>query len=179
MTLNLALPHHDTRKPRTVTELEVIMQKPMMGKVLNYLMTSLDTITSAPFVYLAKTPDPISIHRAVDYITANEMTNHIYVVHFVDDRKAIRMRTAFLAKAQQQAAKGRIEAVDVDKYSNTLLMQMFQEDNNMFRDALGTDGDDKVDGAEFDFDLHSAVKSLPPNAKKLVDTVTILDAFYT
>jgi hypothetical protein len=100
---NLSLPRHDTRKPRTVTEMETILaQKPIMGKVLRYFMTSLDNITSAPFVYLCKCPDPISIHRAVDYITNNEMTKVIYVVHFVDDRKAIRLRKAFLRKAQQQ-----------------------------------------------------------------------------
>jgi hypothetical protein len=100
---NLALPQYDTRMPRTVTEMEQILRKrPMMGKVLKYFMTSLDNITSAPFVYLCKKADPISIHRAVSYISNNEMTNLIYVVHFVDDRKAIRLRHAFLSKAQQQ-----------------------------------------------------------------------------
>jgi hypothetical protein len=104
---NLSLPQYDTRMPRTVTEMEQIIRKrPIMGKVLQYFMTSLDNITSAPFVYLCKKPDPISIHRAVSYISNNEMTNLIYVVHFVDDRKAIRLRQAFLNKAQQQVSEG-------------------------------------------------------------------------
>jgi hypothetical protein len=100
---HLSLPSFDTRKPRTVNEMEqIIRRRPFMGKLLNYFMTSLDNITSAPFVYLCKKPDPISIHHAVEYITNNEMTNFIYVVHFVDDRKAIKMRKAFLNKAKEQ-----------------------------------------------------------------------------
>jgi hypothetical protein len=103
---HLSLPAFDTRKPRTVNEMEqIIRRRPLMGKLLNYFMTSLDNITSAPFVYLCKKPDPISIHHAVEYITNNEMTNFIYVVHFVDDRKAIKMRKAFLNKAREQVRR--------------------------------------------------------------------------
>ncbi len=90
-------PSHPTTKKRTesVIELEGILVRPVMGRALTYLMNSLDNIVSAPFVYLAKGSDPISVHLAVEYICANELSNNIYVVHFVDDSKAIRLHNTF------------------------------------------------------------------------------------
>ena len=166
-----------------------MMTKPIVGKMLTYLMDSLDNITSAPFVYLTKSSDPISLHRAVEYITANEMTNHIYVVHFVDDRKAIRMRKVFNTKAQEQVAAGRIREADALKFSDNLLLDMFQDDNNnLFRSAFRTDAEGNDDGDDGDggdgtnsntFSLRLAINTLPPQVQKLVHTVSILDAFYT
>ncbi len=43
-----------------------------------------------PFVYFAKRPDPISLHSAMEYVAANEQSDTIYVIHFVDDREACR-----------------------------------------------------------------------------------------
>lgn len=82
-----------------------------------------------------------------------------------------------------QVERGRFTAEKAEKYSNTLLMQMFQDGSDVFRATMA--GEANVDGVRssadgaFDFDVDRALKSLPSEAKKLVEAVAILDAFYT
>ncbi len=82
-----------------------------------------------------------------------------------------------------QVELGRFTAEKADKYSNTLLMQMFQDGSNVFRASMS--GETNVDGVSsaadgaYDFDLDRALKSLPTESKKLVEALAILDAFYT
>jgi hypothetical protein len=96
-----------------------------------------------------------------------------------------------------QVERGRIAPQDAEKYSNTLLMQMFQDNQEDFHasfghtganagagEAEGTENDAAASaaaagGSTFYFDEQDAVQALPPDAQKLVDTVAVLDAFYT
>lgn len=77
------------RSAGSLNDLELILQRPMIGKYLKYLMKSLDELVSQPFCYLAKHSDPISLQLAINYINNNELSNNIYILHFVDDRKVI------------------------------------------------------------------------------------------
>jgi hypothetical protein len=81
--------YYDRESSTSGTELQRLLQRPLIGKYLKYVMKSLDTVVSTPFCYLAKKSDPISLQLAVHYIVNNELTNNIYVLHFVDDRKLI------------------------------------------------------------------------------------------
>jgi hypothetical protein len=83
-----------------------------------------------------------------------------------------------------QVELGRFTAEKADKYSNTLLMQMFQDGSDVFRATMS--GEANVDGvsstadsASYNFDVDRALKSLPAESKKLVEALAILDAFYT
>jgi hypothetical protein len=96
-----------------------------------------------------------------------------------------------------QVERGRIAPQDAEKYSNTLLMQMFQDNQEDFHASFGntganagageTEGTENdaaastaaAGGSTFYFDEQDAVQALPPDAQKLVDTVAVLDAFYT
>ena len=170
--------------------------KPIVGSLLTWLMDSLDTLTSAPFIYLTKSSNPIDLHRAVQYISANEMSNHIYVVHFVDDRKAIRLRSVFSERAQEQINLGHLAPTDVDKFGDNLLMHMFQDDANLFSFHGNSQAEDEnvtraraatyVDAAKaakeqthYQFELRNALTCMSADVQKLVHTVAILDAFYT
>jgi hypothetical protein len=82
-----------------------------------------------------------------------------------------------LLSPQRQVEHGRIAPEDAEKYSNALLLHMFQEDTGRFRSALNEDLPADQQGT--DFEIQNALRSLPSTAKKLVDTVNILDAFYT
>lgn len=84
-----------------------------------------------------------------------------------------------------QVELGRFTAEKAEKYSNTLLMQMFQDGSDVFRATMSGEADADADGVSsmadgtFDFDADHALKSLPADARKLVEAVSILDAFYT
>eukprot|EP01033_Poteriospumella_lacustris_P001254 gene1254-915_t len=81
-----------TYRSNSLVEMDrIIMRRSLTSRVLNYCMKRLDDIVSEPFVYLCKGPDPVAVHLALEYITNNEVTNQIYVVHFVDDRQAMQM----------------------------------------------------------------------------------------
>jgi hypothetical protein len=60
---------------------------PIRGRLVTYLTQTLDRIVNEPFAYFAKRPDPISLHLAIEYITQNELSDSIYIIHFADDRK--------------------------------------------------------------------------------------------
>jgi hypothetical protein len=110
-------------------ELETIMSKQVVGQVLTYFMTSLDAIVSEPFVYLAKGCDPIAVHQVVEYIAANELSNHIFVVHFVDNRRAIKLHSTYRWHAAEQVAAWLLDPEATEKHSNGLLMRMFRHDD--------------------------------------------------
>lgn len=153
-------------------ELDGIMVRPILGRMLHYFMSSLDSIVSAPFVYLAKSSDPIAVHQAVEYICANELSNNIYIVHFMDDRKAIRHHNTFRNRVYKEVRFGRMDKAEADKKCNSLLLQMFTDGTSSL--AGGTGGYD----AEH-FNLSDGTKGLSTTAKRLVNTVAILDTFYT
>ena len=174
-------------------ELEAMLGRgPVLGGVLSYLMSSLDRLASAPFAHLAKGGDPISLHHAVEYITANEMTNTIFILHFVDDRAAVRdVNNQLQRRREEEGEKGGGASAESSAGSNFnseddgSLLRLFLSPGAMRRElpppsipaatAIGA----APDTGAFRFDLAEALQALPSKTRRLVHTVAIIDAFHT
>jgi hypothetical protein len=144
-------------------ENEFRKKNPSRFKLLAYLMKSLDSIVSEPFVYFAKRADPISMHNAVQYICDNELSDNIYIVHFVDDRKILNERRSIRRQSIADVKAG--DSDDIDRRFNDLYLHMFMSKG----------------GDEFDtnFTADRALEVIPLEAHQLVDTVAILGCFFT
>ena len=157
-------------------ELEAMLGRgPVLGGVLSYLMSSLDRLASAPFAHLAKGGDPISLHHAVEYITANEMTNTIFILHFVDDRAAVRdvnVREEIYAADPSEVTANSGGSDDTES-----LLGMFLCSRAAHGEASAASAGARVGASRFE--LVDALRALPPKSQRLVHTVAILDAFYT
>lgn len=176
-----------TYRSNSVVEMDrIIMRRSLTSRVLNYCMKRLDDIVSEPFVYLCKGPDPVAVHLALEYITNNEVTNQIYVVHFVDDRQAMQMNNRVM-NAYKAAAKRHPRpsdpAVSTEHDDNEEVMVKHQQKGTalmlrMFTEKHPEAGHDEKGGEE-GFDLDHALRMMPSKAKQLMHLVHIIDTFYT
>lgn len=132
---------------------EFCERNPLQGKMLEYCIRSLDNIVSEPFVYFAKRPDPISIHTAIEYISNNELTDTIYVIHFVDDRRMYSSNTSSSILEANPSEEVFHESMDMVMLEN---LQILHEQGAIER----------------------SLSLLPNESKQLLDYVSILDAFY-
>jgi hypothetical protein len=191
----------DRTSCNSVNDLErIIHDRPLIGRYLKGLMVSLDKLVSAPFCYLAKKADPISLQLAVSYIENNEASNNIYVIHFVDDRQLIRDHLQLEQQSQpqqpeQQQQEGSKKFTEPQKPTPSqrakglVLELMMRNQPNNYSAASSSAGDHPTEhkeqnGTEKDielvkeFSLQNALSSLPPEAQDLVHHVAILDSFY-
>lgn len=136
---------------------------PTRFKILNSLMTTLDQVVGEPFVYFAKRADPISLHNALQYIIENELSDNIYIVHFVDDREILNSRKLIRKKSVKDVTTAGLSSSDVDKRYNQLLVSEFRT---------------KPEEDDFDsnFTLDTALGVLQLEVQQLIDTVNILDS---
>jgi hypothetical protein len=137
-------------------------------------MSSLDEIVGTPFVYLAKRSDPINLHAAVEYISSNESTNNIFVVHFVDDRHAIGVHHKIMRRVNAEVQEGKITAQQAASYNASLWKQMFQagSPNSTVLQQASADG-------SMDMSLLRSLKSVSHETQQLVKTVALMDTFFT
>ena len=148
--------NHYPRRGRVLSfdDEEIIMNRPIHGKLLSYCMDELDKIVSEPFVYFAKRPDPISIHMAMEYISSNEQSDIIYVIHFVDDRNLYNQDNITVETFDEQTT------IILNDPKDVTLQQM----------SIYLNGKDLIVGEN--------AYELPLETKQLVDYVAILDTFY-
>ncbi len=192
--------YYDRQGPESLDELEKLLRRPIIGSYLRYLMHSLEQLVSMPFCYLAKTSDPISLQLAVTYIDNNELSNNIYILHFVDDRKAISAFTEY--KKQYEAHHGfaldssspdleslrsvypTSRRITEEEYSsgippvNDIKLPKHGFVLNLFikPSLLGNEGEASIASK---FSLEAALPALPYETQQLLHNVAILDAFYT
>jgi hypothetical protein len=188
----------------SVAEMEVVLRAPVLKQIMHHLMSSLDSIVSTPFVYLAKGSDPISLQLAVDYIAANELTKNIIVVHFVDDRKSVNMHHKIMRRVSDLVQGGGIEQSEADKYAERLLKRSFtglaggsshealsQHDNEELLPPIPSspgsahnnssddnNNDDEFNNQEPMFEFDDSVTLLSENVQQLIKTVALLDTFH-
>ena len=136
---------------------------PTRFRILNTLMTTLDRVVGEPFVYFAKRADPISLHNALQYIIENELSDNIYIVHFVDDREILNSRKLIRKQSIRDITTAGLPSTDIDKRYNQLLVSEFRT---------------KPDEDDFDsnFTLETAMGVLELEVLQLIDTVNILDS---
>lgn len=139
---------------------------PIRSKLLTAVMSSLDSIVSEPFVYFAKRPDPVSIHMALEYIVANEQSNNIFVVHFVDDRLLCRnVQNEVRAEGGLQNQEQVDGQVPEDRFCQLFLQKVVPRND---------DGELYEEG----YMEQSLRDALPVSAMQVVNYVTIIDTFY-
>lgn len=175
-------------------ELEGVMVNPLMGRMLTYCMNSLDTILTSPFAFLVKAGDPVSIHLAVEYMYANELSNNIYIIHFVDDRTTLHqenaLRKLYATKAATKGISDALSAENIEKFEKHRAGYLLKKFSTEHRDIISSTAtheelflDHQEGGAtsvmdEKDFGLRPALHGLPPNAQKIVRIVSVIDTFY-
>jgi len=148
-----------------VDDVQDMLNSPQIGAALQFFMGALDAVVDAPFVYLAKKADPISLINAIDYICENELTNKIYVVHICDDRTALGMYNEFSRQAQEQMYRGSMSRVEIENRSDKFLLQMFSKEH-----------DGETSG--YDSNQRSYFDTLPATARELCKYTHTLDSFY-
>jgi hypothetical protein len=57
------------------------------SRVVDYLVQLIKSIQEEPFLFLAKTPDPSVINKALLYVRDNEQTSRVLVVHFYQEEE--------------------------------------------------------------------------------------------
>jgi hypothetical protein len=192
----LPIRYYDRSSSNSLNELERLLQKPVVGKYLKYVMKSLDVLVSTPFCYLAKKSDPISLQLAVHYIVNNELTNNIYILHFVDDRKIISANLQYVkeltAHHQQQQSglenispmKGIVldllkkKTVTRKKKPNEEEPYSFDLSYQLNNEQEEEEEEEDVIGVEASFAVSSTFSTLPHETQELIHNVSILDAFY-
>ena len=163
---NIPLPRRGRRA--SFNELEFVDAHPIRGRMLSYCMKSLDDIVNEPFLYFAKYPDPVSLHLAMEYITNNEQSDTIYIVHFVDDRalrKQLQQESVYSTKQVEE------NMVLIKGLSTKLNKHMNEDDHH--HDT------DHCNGDNTELSLPLLRGALPPEARRLMNYVSILDSFYT
>lgn len=153
----IQLPRRGYRE--SFNDAEFKIKNPVQGNILSYLVKSLDSIVNEPFLYFAKRPDPVSIHMAIEYIVNNEMSDNIFVVHFVDDRKI----SKDLWKSAQETVPSNDQQKVKEKYTEILMENMMSGTLDSYE--MGT--------------VRCLRHTLPIDAQELVDYVSIMDTFYT
>ncbi len=142
-------------------ELDEAMNNRFQFMCLEYFMESLEQIISTPIVYLSKTLDPASLNLALEYITSNELTNNILIVHFVDDRKYIKTHQQIISRVQDFT---NMTDEQYDDYHSRLILQSFAAQSN--------DSGNK-------HDLKAFMANLSPEMHMLATIVSLFDTLYT
>ena len=156
-----------------VDELGEVLNKPLLGPALQNALKALNDVVSEPMVFLAKTDDPLCLHEAIDYVIANELTQHMIVVHFVDDRPVLDKFVEYTRRLDGRQLPP--EQYD-DKLNKALLKSFMTPLDNTSEASAGAA---ENDGAPDTFLLSRAWPVVPGNVFQLIENVAILDAFYS
>jgi hypothetical protein len=162
------------RRTEDMAEIEAVLRTraPWLKKLMYHLVSSIDTILSTPFVYLAKGSDPIAVQQAIDYITSNELTNNIIVLHFVDDRKPAKIHTHVMRKLGNIVETGKLEIDQAEKIGENLVKQTYKDSEQI----AGEIDEGHVD--DIDFELEDTLPALSSNVLQLVKGVALQDTFH-
>lgn len=176
-SINVYVPMiHFDRSSNSLNEIQDLLKRPLVGRHLKYLMQSLDSVVSTPFCYLAKNSDPISLQLAMNYIEANELSNNIYVIHFVDDRKVINAMSEYSREYSKfMESKYLIEGeeaipADIPAPGKGLVLNLLSKQ---------FDEEKAATSAIEQLSLESCLLTLPHDTQLLLKHVATLDAFYT
>jgi hypothetical protein len=152
---------------------------------LRFCLLNIETIVAQPFAYLCKSPDPIALHQAIEYIVNNEVSNHIYVIHFVDDRPTLYAHNQLLSSLPTQSTEIDTKQVDIE-------MTSYAHSPN--QPDLNTVSQRELQGAQWlmakfstqdnhsstvSFSVQNALSALPNQAVQLIRLVNIVDTLYT
>jgi hypothetical protein len=166
----------DRHHRKELLELDaVIAHNRIAGWMLVSVMKALDGILKEPFAYLCKVPDPMILRMAMEYINNNDLTNYIYLLHFVDDKDVMRAHKEFMFGIKKQIARGKIKAEEENAYSEAFLIQSMlisrpEEEMQTLESFLGVDSSH--------IDLKKAIERLPSSARELSSTAKVLDTHY-
>eukprot|EP01039_Chlorochromonas_danica_P009568 gene9568-10575_t len=190
--------HEVIRTYRTESTVELMRQlvheDRWVSRWLRYCLLRVEAIVAQPFAYLCKSADPIALHQALEYVVNNEVSNHIYVVHFVDDRAALCAHNQLMEKLDGMKKReeeltlhdGDIEMSSFTPGNSTThspdhvremqgakwLLAKFTSSAENAKEESG-DGDDKT------FTMQSAMSTLPAQVTQLIRLVNIVDTLYT
>jgi hypothetical protein len=190
----------DVRTDKTAAyEIERVLSVPCMKPFMEYMVRSLDKIVSTPFVYLAKGSNPTAVQQAVQYISNNELTSNIIVLHFVDDRKSARLHTTMIRKLSKVVERGDMDMEAADRISYNVIRQSYtapspspsmnnlsdfngeggEPDTTMQTFLLDSNREPSATGLDGVFDLEDSLPALSDNVKQLIKAVSLLDTFYS
>ena len=182
-----------SQNDETIQELQGVMMNPYMERMLVYFMQSLDSILSTPCVFLVKSADPVSIHLAVEYMQANELSNNFIIVHIVDDRHHLwrenTLRKQYRKKMKETGSNSEpaAPAAGCEELLTHRLLKNFKVSNSFTRmqsleqlsyDELLLAGQTAATDQNT-FPLSEALQALPATAERIVKIVSIIDTFYT
>lgn len=154
---------------------------------LRYCLVQVEAMVAQPFAYLCKSPDPIALHQALEYIVNNEVSNHIYVIHFIDDRPALYAHNQLLAKlAGESDSTKQSEPVAADEVDIEMSLQMDYSSDVETKGAqwlmakfTATEPSDEHSAASNAFTVTNTMSQLPTRAIQLIRLVNIVDTLYT
>jgi len=150
-----------------------VLSKPVFGPALQNALKALNDVVSEPMVFLAKTDDPLCLHEAIEYVLANELTQHMVVVHFVDDRPVLDKFVEYTRRLDSR----QMPAEQYDEKLNKALLKSFMTPlDNSSEASVGAAAND---GAPDSFLLSRAWPVVPGNVFQLIENVALLDAFYS
>eukprot|EP01041_Mallomonas_annulata_P004120 gene4120-8191_t len=176
---------HTETKPvdeNELTEIQKILEKPLLGSAMTYCLKSLNDIVSEPFVFLARSDDPLCLHEAIDYVKNNELTQNLVVVHFVDDRDIVESFHDMLSGME-------INNENREESANRYLLRAFMVPHDSGSSGTGTGAGSTSsvsmaninaanDGSPNSFLLSRAWPQVPSEVSQLIVNVALLDAFY-
>lgn len=155
---------------------------------LRYCLLQVEAIVAQPFAYLCKSPDPIALHQALEYIVNNEVSNHIYVIHFIDDRPALYAHNQLLTKLTGEGddlAK-QSEPVAADEVDIEMSLQTDSSGDVATKGAqwltakfTATEPSGEDPAASNTFTVANTMPQLPTRAIQLIRLVNIVDTLYT
>ena len=164
-----------TEKNDELIELDAVANNNWLTAwLLSFFMKQLDDILKEPVAYLCKQPNPVSLHLALEYLTDNELTNNIVILHFVDDREVMKAHKQFMKGIQTEIHSGRIPVTDEEKYSIAFLNQAFMNTNNNAVDLQTF----LLQADSTNVNLIKAMECLPSNVKKMSDGAKLMDTYF-
>lgn len=147
-------------------------------KTLLFCMESLEQIIATPVVFLCKSLDPPVLNAAMEYISSNELTNSIMVVHIVDDRKLI--------KTQQQIVDRMLEFTTMNEeqllaYKIRLLNQTFlsKKSTQSNHPSIVVRNPSNHGNQHDDNELSTLLQNVSSEAQMLTQVVSLFDTLYT
>jgi len=160
---------HTQQKPvdeEEVDELGEVLQKPILGAMLRTVLMSLNAVLSEPMVFLAKSDDPLCLQEAIQYVRTNELTQHLVVVHIVDDRPLLSNYNDYL----KDLGKRHLPQEEREDRATRALLRCF-----MATPEGTLPSEDE--GLPSSFLLSRAWPAVPAQVLQLIENVSILDSF--
>ena len=172
----------------SITELAYLLRKPGVGWVVSQLLATLNSILSAPFVFLSKGLDPVSLHAAVEYICANESTNVITVLHFVDDTRVVEKHHQLMLALREDILRGAVSPKQAQIYQRAALFRLITMPTNNHgwqwsapspTNPPNNNNNSGTQATNLEFTLSSAAAALSMDTLQMLDVIAVMDTLYT